>query len=110
MLIHSRQFAGFLIFALLREVQRLIQKTEIVHKIAMENNYYMHDVKKIINALIDIIRNEVAAGKAVRISGLGIFRPAFRRWSSKIYPVVKFSAARTFRDMLRKQHGVKERE
>ena len=38
----------------------------------MENNYYMHDVKKILMHLIDIIRNEVAAGKAVRISGLGI--------------------------------------
>ncbi len=86
----------------------IVKKGDIEYQIASEYNYYQKDVQNIINALITIIRDNVACGKTVQLRGLGTFCPGTRKWKGKIYPIVKFFSTKGFKQQMRQVQETQE--
>lgn len=54
-------------------------KADMIRSVADAADISRQAAEKAINALIDGISNELAAGSTVRLAGFGAFRPVFRK-------------------------------
>lgn len=50
-----------------------LSKNDVVNRLAADNGLSKYRARKLVDGLIDIINDEVAAGGEVRVGGLGIF-------------------------------------